>query len=165
MSSMKPEQLLPSRARLNCVAVIMILAFSLCALWAAIYGLHVFAPFSYERLKAAVCLSVGIAVVGLIVLLASDAEQLFKQGSVIIKAAGWLSVILALDSLLIEPLLSSAFPRLNLGYSLRWQFQLIVGGLLASTAAIAKRSWRWIPLSVFATLSGIFWLLMILVPE
>jgi hypothetical protein len=74
-------------------------------------------------------------------------------------------VILALDSILIEPYVSYLVPRFELDYSLRWQFQLVCAGLLALIVAITKRSWRWIPFSVLATVYGLFWLLAILVPE
>jgi hypothetical protein len=90
--------------------------------------------------------------------------KFLEQGSVI-RAVGWLSVMLALDSMLIEPYASYVFPRFELDYSLRWQFQLIVAGLLALIVAITKRSWRWVPFSVLATAFGLFWLLTILIPE
>jgi hypothetical protein len=167
LCSMKVDTLVLSRTRANGVAAVVILALSLGALWAAVYGLHTLSPFNYERLQAALCISIAVIVVGLgvyLVLPRSEVASFFAK-SPVIKAAGWLSVVFALDSMLIEPCVGSVFPRLNLGYSLRWQFQLIIAGLLALMVAITKRSWRWIPFSVLATAFGFFWLLMILVPE
>jgi hypothetical protein len=167
LAPMEANTLPLSRARANSIAVVVTFALFFGALWAALYGLHAFSPFDYGRLKAALGFSTVVAILGMgtcVALPKSGVMRFLEQGSVI-KAFGWLSVILALDSMLIEPYVSYLVPRFGLDYSLRWQFQLIVAGLLALIVAITKRTWRWVPFSLLATAFGLFWLLMILVPE
>jgi hypothetical protein len=164
---MKAERLFLTRTRINSVGVIMIFVLFFSTLWAAFYGLHVFSPFSYERLKSAIWISIAVAIMGLIVWLVfshTNVARFLEKGG-FIKATGWLSVILALDSWLIEPYVDFMFPRLDLDYSLRWQFQLVIAGLLALVVAIARRSWRWLPFSFLATTFGILWLIGVLAPE
>jgi hypothetical protein len=78
--------------------------------------------------------------------------------------ASWASVLLAVDTLLVEQLVYS-FVLHKLDTSLRWQLQLIVSGLLAGWVAISKRSWRWIPWALLGTVYGALWTSAILFGE
>jgi hypothetical protein len=144
-----------------CINIVLAIAVFFAAFWIAVTTLQVFNPFNYARLIA----SVWIGVAGLVVTLLAFRYSSWKSATVsddrstFQRIAGWFSILFALDSLVVEPyLLRYFFPRLSLDGSLRWQFQLIVAGLLAATVAISKRSWLWVLFSIVAVAFGALWL-------
>ena len=142
---------------------------ALCAaIWAALTALHVFTPFHYARLITAILVGVAASVATLSVCLYPKWNRTIVSGdrSVFTRIAAGVSVIFALDSLIVEPyILRYFFPSLGYDGTLRWQCQLIVAGLLALAVAISKRSWRWVPFSLLSTAFGTFWLVGIFFGE
>jgi hypothetical protein len=151
-----------------CISVVVAVAAFFAAVWIALTTLQVFNPFSYARLIA----SVWIGVTGSFVTLFAFYHSNWKSATVsddrstFPRLAAWFSILFALDSLVVEPyLLRYYFPRLDLAGSLRWQFQLIVAGLLSAAVAIFKRRWWWVLFSIVATAFGTLWLCGIFLAE
>jgi len=136
--------------------------------WVAFTVLRVFSPFNYVRFVTASFVGAFASIATLLVCLYPKWNDGVVSGdrSVLTRLAAWVSITCVLDSLILEPfILRYFFPGLDYDDSLRWQFQLIVGGLLGSAVAISKRSWRWVPFSLAATAFGIFWLVVIFFGE
>lgn len=143
------------------MSVALAVAVFFAAIWAALTALRVFNTLDYARLMAAIWIGGAVSVAALTACLYSRWNRAIVSGdrSTFTRSVAWLSVMLAFDSLVVEPyLVRYLFPGIGLDGSLRWQFQLIVAGLLALAVSISQRSWRWLPFSFIATAFGVFWL-------
>src|SRR5437899_10493528 len=98
------------------VSVVLAVALFFVTFWSALNGLRVFTPFDYERLKAAIWIGIAVSITGLIACLYAiwNSAIAFSARSTFTKLAAWLSVMLAFDSLIVEPyLLRYFFPRMD----------------------------------------------------
>jgi len=146
------------------ISVVLAIAAFWAVAWVALTTLRVLGPFNYERFAAAIVIGVVASVATLSACHFSKWNRAIVSAdrSTFTRIAAWVSIIFALDSLIVEPyIVRYFFSRFGYDDTLRWQSQLIVAGLLALAVAISKRSWRWVPFSVVATAFGSFWLLSI----
>jgi hypothetical protein len=151
-----------------CISVVLAFAVFFATVWISLTTLQVFNPFNYVRLIASVWIGVTGSILTLLAFYYSNWKGVMVSNdrNIFPRIAAWLSVLFVLDSLIIEPyLLRYFFPRLDLGGSLRWQFQLIVAGLLAAAVAIHRRRWWWVLFSIVATAFGTLWLCGIFLAE
>ncbi|MGC1297414.1 MAG: hypothetical protein WA869_20480 [Alloacidobacterium sp.] len=123
-----------------------------------------FSSFDYARLKEAVAISVLASALTFFMAWSKNGNKILSvHRRTFAKVAAYVSVLLALDSLVIEPyILRFVWPRFGLVGDFRWQCQLIVAGLLALAVAVAKRTWKWVPFGLITTAFGVMWVLGIL---